>query len=115
MWCKDGHADSELKEERLLNFVVSGLNEALPLDLSIDVEITPEELYEVLVGAGTDGTPVSHICETTDGSPHDNTIRGHLTNQFNLDAAEGKLFRLTGSSRLRMLAAMFQRCLVERV
>lgn len=85
---KPAQADSELKEEHLLNFVVNGLDEELPLHLGEDVEITPDELYEILVGANTDGTSINHICKTTDDSPHANTVRGHLTDQFELDAVE---------------------------
>jgi len=35
-----------------------------------------------------DGTSINHICKTTDDSPHANTVRGHLTDQFDLDAVE---------------------------
>ncbi len=33
-------------------------------------------------------TSVNHICETTEDSPHANTVRGHLTDQFDLDTVE---------------------------
>ena len=81
-------ADNELKEEHLLNFVVNALDDKLPLHLGEDVEITSDELYEVLVGAGADGTSINHICKTTDDSPHANTVRGHLIDQFDLDTVE---------------------------
>ena len=64
-------ADSELEEEHLINFVVNRLEETLPVDLGEYVEVTPAELYKVLVGACADGTSITHICETTDDSPHD--------------------------------------------
>ena len=44
-------ADSEIEEEHLINFVVNRLEETIPLDLGEDVEVTPAELYKVLVGA----------------------------------------------------------------
>jgi CO dehydrogenase/acetyl-CoA synthase alpha subunit len=45
-------ADNEIEEEHLLNFVVNSLDDELPIDLSENVEVTTEELYEVLTGAG---------------------------------------------------------------
>ena len=81
-------ADNELKEEHLLNFVVNNLEEELPIDLGENVETTTEELYEVLAGASAGGTSINHICEKTDESPHANTVRGYLTDQFDLDAVE---------------------------
>ena len=81
-------ADNELKEEHLLNFVVNSLDEELTLDLGDNVEVTAEKLYEVLAGASTGGTSINHVCDTTEDSPHANTVRGHLTDQFDLDAVE---------------------------
>ena len=81
-------ADNELKEEHLLNFVVNNLDEELSLDLGDNVEVTAEKLYEVLAGASTGGTSINHVCDTTEDSPHANTVRGHLTDQFDLDAVE---------------------------
>ena len=81
-------ADSHLTEENLLNFVVNALDEDIPLDLDCAVDVTPEELYSVLVGAAADGTSINHLCETTDDSPHANTVRGHLTDQFTIEEVE---------------------------
>jgi len=81
-------ADNELKEEHLLNFVVNNLEEELPIDLGENIETTTEELYEVLAGASAGGTSINHICEKTDESPHANTVRGYLTDRFDLDAVE---------------------------
>ena len=81
-------ADNELKEEHLLNFVVNSLDEELSLDLGDNIEVTAEKLYEVLAGASTGGTSINHVCDTTEDSPHANTVRGHLTDQFDLDAVE---------------------------
>ena len=75
-------ADNEINEEHLINFVVNRLGETLPLDLCEDVEVTSTELYKILVGACADGTSISHICETTDDSPHHNTVREYLTDQI---------------------------------
>jgi len=41
-------------------------------------------LYEVLAG----GTSINHVCETTDDSPHANTVCGHLTDQFELETVK---------------------------
>lgn len=81
-------ADSELKEEHLVNFIVNSLDDELPVELDDGVEVTVDDLYEVLVGASADGTSINHICETTDESPHANTVRGHLTDQFDLETVE---------------------------
>jgi hypothetical protein len=81
-------ADSELEEEHLLNFVVNSLGDELPIDLGENVKISSDELYEVLAGASAGGTSINHICETTEDSPHANTVRGHLTDQFDLETVE---------------------------
>ena len=81
-------ADSELEEEHLLNFVVNSLGHELPIDLAENVKVTSDELYEVLAGASAGGTSINHVCETTDDSPHANTVRGHLTDQFDLETVE---------------------------
>ncbi|MFC4987537.1 ISH3 family transposase [Saliphagus infecundisoli] len=81
-------ADNELEGEHLLNFVVNNLGDELPIDLGENVEVSADELYEVLAGASAGGTSINHVCETTDESPHANTVRDHLTDQFDLDAVE---------------------------
>ena len=81
-------ADNEIEEEHLLNFVVNSLKEELELDLGENVKVTTEKLYEVLAGASAGGTSIDNVCETTDDSPHANTVRGHLTDQFELDSVE---------------------------
>ena len=81
-------ADSKIEEEHLLNFVVNSLEAELSVDLGEDVEVSTETLYEVLAGASAGGTSINHVCETTDDSPHANTVRGHLTDQFELDSVE---------------------------
>jgi hypothetical protein len=85
---KPTQADNEIKEEQLLNFVVNSLNGELAIDLGEDVEVITETLYEVLAGASAGGTSINHVCETTDDSPHANTVRGYLTDQFEIDSVE---------------------------
>ena len=51
-------------------------------------EVTAEKLYEVLAGASTGGTSINHVCDTTEDSPHANTVCGHLTDQFDLNTVE---------------------------
>ncbi len=81
-------AGSEIEEEHLLNFVVNSLGDDLPIDLGANVEVTTETLYELLAGASAGGTSINHVCETTDDSPHANTVRGHFTDQFDLETVE---------------------------
>jgi hypothetical protein len=85
---KSNQTDNQIEEEHLLNFVVNSLDEELPIDLTDNVTVSAEKLYEILAGASASGTSVNHICETTDDSPHANTVRGHLTDQFDLDTVE---------------------------
>ena len=80
--------DSQIEKEHLLNSVFNSLNEKLPIDLADDVEVSTEKLYEVLAGASASGTSVNQICEETKDSPHANTVRGYLTDQFELDTVE---------------------------
>jgi len=82
-------ADNRIEEEHLLNFVVENLNQEISIDLKENVEVSTEGLYEVLAGASASGTSVNHICETTEDSPHANTVRGYLTDQFGLDPYYG--------------------------
>ncbi|MFC4987844.1 ISH3 family transposase, partial [Saliphagus infecundisoli] len=57
-------ADNEVEEEHLLNFVVNSLGDELPIDLGENVEVSADELYEVLAGASAGGTSINHVCET---------------------------------------------------
>ena len=81
-------ADSELNDAHLINFIVNSLDDELPIELGENVDVTVDELYKVLVGASADGTSINHISESTDESPHANTVRGHLTDQFDLETVE---------------------------
>ena len=73
---KQTQADNLIEKEYLLNFVVNTLDEDLPIDIGGDVDVSTEDLYQVLAGASTGGTSVKHICGTTEDSPHANTVRG---------------------------------------
>ena len=79
-------ADSQIDEKYLHHFVVNSLDEELAIDLGEDVEVTTETLYEILAGASATGTSINYVCETTDDSPHANTVRGYLTGQFERDS-----------------------------
>ena len=81
-------AGSEIEEEHLLNFVVNSLGDEPPTDFGENVKVSSDELYEVLAGASASGVSINHVCETTDDSPHANTVRGHLTDQFDLDTVQ---------------------------
>jgi len=60
-----------------------------------------EKLYEVLAGASAGGTSINHVCETTDDSPHANTVRRYLTDQFELDSVESVGDTLSNEMLLR--------------
>ena len=45
-------------------------------------------LIEVPPALAPARTSINHVCETTDDSPHANTARAHLTDQFELDSVE---------------------------
>ncbi len=81
-------ADSEIEEEHLVNFVVNSLGDDLPINLGENVEVTTETLYKILAGASAGGDSINHVCETTEDSPHANTVRGYLTDQFDLETVE---------------------------
>ena len=81
-------AGSAIEEEHLLNFVVNSLDEELAIDRGETVEVTTETLYEVLAGTGTGGASINHVYDMTDDLAHANIVRGHLTEQFELDSVE---------------------------
>ncbi|GGI95759.1 hypothetical protein GCM10008995_02280 [Halobellus salinus] len=56
--------------------------------LSPNAEIDAENIYEVLVGATADGTSVSTLCESSEGSPPANTILYHLRTKFEPERLE---------------------------
>ncbi|SEL80620.1 hypothetical protein SAMN04488691_10899 [Haloferax larsenii] len=81
-------ADSEIHEDQLLNFLVNSLDEEVSLNLGDNAEINGEDIYEVLVGACTDGTSVSTLCENSEDAPPANTVLYHLRTKFELDQLE---------------------------
>ena len=81
-------ADGEIHEDQLLNFLVNKLDEEVDLGLGANAEIDAEDIYEVLVGACADGTSISKLCETSEDSPHENTVLYHLREKFDLASVE---------------------------
>jgi len=81
-------ADSEIHEDQLLNFLVNTLDEEVSLSLGNNAEIESEDIYEVLVGACADGTSISELCESSDDSPHENTVLYHLREKIDLASVE---------------------------
>ena len=58
----------------MLNFLVNTLNKEIDIELSENADIDSEDIFEVLVGATADEDSVSHLYETTEETPHGNTI-----------------------------------------
>jgi len=85
---KPTQADSKIEEEHLSNFVVNSLDKELAVYLDENVEVTTETLHEVRAGASVGGISINHVCETTDNSPHANSVCGHLKDLFELDSVE---------------------------
>jgi len=82
---KQTQADNEIHEDQLLNFLVNTLTGAFGVSIAGNGDITPEDIYEVLVGATADGTSISTLCERSSGSPSANDILYHLRTKFDLD------------------------------
>ena len=78
-------ADGKIHEDQLLNFLVKSIDEEVTLNLANNAEIDAEDIYEVLVGACADGTPVSTLCEHSKDAPHENSILYHLRTKFDLE------------------------------
>jgi hypothetical protein len=81
-------ADGEIHEDQLLNFLVNTLDDEVGLSLGSNAEIDTEDIYEVLVGACADGTSISELCESSDESPHENTVLYHPREKFDLASVE---------------------------
>jgi len=81
-------ADGEIHEDQLLNFLVNMLDEEVSLSLGDNAETESEDIYEVLVGACADGTSISELFESSDDSPHQNTVLYHLREKFDLASVE---------------------------
>ena len=78
-------ADSSIHEDQLLNFLVNALTGAFGVSIAGNGNITPEDIYEVLVGATADGTSISTLCNRSEDSYSGNDILYHLRTKFDLD------------------------------
>jgi len=85
---KTPQADGSIHEDQLLNFLVNTLDEEVDLGLGSNAQIDTQDIYEVLVGACADGTSISELCESSDDSPHENTVLYHLREKFDLASVE---------------------------
>ena len=85
---KTKQADGEIHEDQLLNFLVNTLDGEVALNLGTNAELHAEDIYEILVGACADETSMSELCETSEVSPHQNTILYHLREKFDLTPVE---------------------------
>ena len=81
-------AANELTGEQVLNFLVNTLEGEIDVDLGENAEMDSEDIWDVLVGCCADEDSVSHLCETTEESPHGNTILHHLRTRFELGELE---------------------------
>jgi len=61
-------ADNSIHEDQLHNFLVNVLTGAFGVSIAGNGDITPEDIYEVLVGATADGTSISTLCERSEDS-----------------------------------------------
>jgi len=80
-------ADNQIEEEHLLNFVVNSLNEDLPIDLTDGVRVSTENSTRSSLAPAPADLDQSHLRDDRRLS-HANTVRGHLTDQFDLDTVE---------------------------
>ncbi|GAD51823.1 probable transposase [Halarchaeum acidiphilum MH1-52-1] len=72
----------------MLNFFVNSIDEEVALGLGENADLTPEGIYEVLVGATGDETSISSLCEKSTDAPHPNSILYHLREKFDGNAVE---------------------------
>jgi hypothetical protein len=72
-------------EDQFLNFLVNALTGAFGVSIAGNGDITPEDIYEVLVGATADGTSISTLCKRGEDSYSGNDILYHLRTKFDLD------------------------------
>ena len=96
-------ADGSIHEDQILNFLVNSLDEEVALDLGANAELTPEDIYEVLVGATADETSISALCEKSTDAPHPNSVLYHLREKFDVDAVERTGNTLLQTNTLDML------------
>jgi hypothetical protein len=81
-------ADSAIHEDQLLNFLVNTLTGSFGVRIAENGDITPEDIYEVLVGATADGTSISTLCGRSEDSPSGNDILYHLDTKFDLETVK---------------------------
>ena len=78
-------AADEIHEDQLLNFLVNTLTGVFSLTLGENAEISPEDIFEVLVGACADGTSISALCENSEDTPSGTDVLYHLRTKFDFD------------------------------
>ena len=66
-------------------------------------DITPEDIYEVLVGATADETSISTLCDRSEDSYSGNDILYHLRTKFDLDTVSAVGNTLLEKYTLEML------------
>jgi hypothetical protein len=81
-------ADSEIHEDQLLNFLVNTLTGAFGLTLGENADLYLEDIYEVLVGATTDGTSISTLCERANDAPPSTDVLYHLRTKLDLETVK---------------------------
>ena len=81
-------ADGEIHEDQLLNFLVNTLTGAFGLSLGENADIDLKDIYEVLVGATTDGTSISTLCERGNDAPPSTDVLYHLRTKLDLETVK---------------------------
>ena len=81
-------ADDCIHEDQLLDFLVNALTGAFGISIAGNGDITPEDIYEVLVGATADGTSISTLCNRSEDSYSGTDILSHLDTKFDLDTVK---------------------------
>jgi len=97
-------------EDHLLNFLVNQLDEEVSLTLANNAEIDTEDIYEVLVGATSDGTSISTLCNSCEDSPSANSILYHLRTQFELERLEQAANTLLRRNIVELLPEQVEVC-----
>jgi hypothetical protein len=74
-----------------ISFLIFSLIRSLAyFDVSPDenVDLDPEDIYEVLVGATVDGTSISTLCDRSEDSSSGTNVLRHLRARFDLDTVK---------------------------
>lgn len=77
---------TEIHEDQLLNFIVNLLTGTANLTFGENAEYDPDDIFEVLVGATTDATSISTLCERSEDAPSGNDVLYHLRTKFDLES-----------------------------